>query len=133
MEAPYEDCVRGDFIPAAAVFDESTGRAMNDRARVLIGEEPRGYDECSSLDEAIHAAEAREAHAPLRTPASYDEWAELLAVITADTEKPARPAAVDALQRALTNMREQPVDYIDGITKWLSARMSLSGDMVRIV
>ena len=121
---PLDDRPDGIGGTPPAVFDEDTGRPLNDRARALVGEEARGYDECVSLDEAIHSSQARQASAPIKTPASLDEWTELLEVLTSDSEKPARPTAVDALQRALAAARDTPVDYIDGIARWISVRMA---------
>eukprot|EP01052_Picozoa_sp_SAG31_P024438 SAG31_NODE_2079_length_6498_cov_3.416159_7_plen_150_part_00 len=110
-------------LAVPAVFDEDTGRPLNDRARVLIGEEPRGYNECESLDDAIHSSQARAANAPMKTPESLDEWMELLDVLTTDSETPPRPKAVDALYRALTAARDTPLEYVDDIASWLSRRM----------
>ena len=107
-----------------AVFDEVTGRPLNDRARALVGEEPRGYDECVSLDDAIHASQASAASAAIKAPASFDEWVELLTALTSDAEKPARPNAVDALHRALSAAAEEPIEYVDAIAQWISGRMA---------
>jgi hypothetical protein len=114
-----------DHMEAAPVFDEITGRPLNDPARVLIGEEPKGYNEVDSLDEAIALADSR--NRPIPTPRSYDEWAELLEVLTVDTEKPARPQAVDALHRALDAMESKPVAFVDAIGQWIARRLAGAG------
>ena len=40
-----------NHMEAAPVFDEITGDPLNDPARVLVGQEPKGYNEVDSLDE----------------------------------------------------------------------------------
>ncbi len=95
------------------------------QARVLVGQEPKGYNEVDSLDEAIALADSRSRTIP--TPRSYDEWAELLELLTVDNEKPARPQAVDALHRALDAMESKPVAFIDAIGQWIARRLAGGG------
>ena len=114
-----------NHMEAAPVFDEVTGDPLNDPARVLVGQEPKGYNEVDSLDEAIALAHSRER--AISTPRSYDEWAELLAMLTVDNEKPARPQAVDALHRALDAMEAKPVEFVDAIGQWIARRLTGTG------
>ena len=104
------------------VFDEITGRPLNDPARVLVGEEPKGYNEVDSLDEAIALADARQR--PISTPRSFDEWAELLELLTHDSERPPRFQAVNALQRGLQLMETTPAAYVDAIGQWVGRRLA---------
>ena len=113
----------GTLTTPPPIFDESTGRALNDRARVLLGQEPKGYDEVSSIDEAQHLAAARSK--PVTVPRSEDEWYELLGYLTEDSEKPAHPKFVDALAKALDRMSGGGAPmYIDSLGRWLEKRLS---------
>ena len=127
MAQAQQEHGEGMAASAPPVFDEVSGRPLNDRARVLMGEEPLGYNEVSSLDEALHLSAAKKR--PIVVPRSKDEWQELLLILTEDNESPSQPKAVDALSQALTKMAAGVAPpYVNDLGFWLATRLGRSQD-----